>query len=334
MSVAPTILFIDDDQFFLEFYRAELSKEKISTHFAHDGKEGLEKAIKIKPDIILLDIILPKMDGFEVLEQLKSNAATRDIPVIIISVLGLEEDVNKMHSLGAVKTFNKLTSLPKDLTHYIKTSLETGKFEQNDKKIKTTQKSTTLDDEQVKSFYKEALMEMQKTLFSMLNKKIIVKDISISLVPYFEFKERVQGIEKIEGAIMVYGEIQARVPGIAMLIMNNNDTLIFMDLFSKSLLGNDVYWNVEDPIIEEFFNIVVNSFLNKIGDSLNDILILEPPIVSSANYAFNTVQKMHFKKKDAEPIVYMEQSFLVEGYGIDFSIFIIFGSPVTNSTKK
>lgn len=69
---------------------------------AKDGQQGLDLAIKKEPDIILLDIMLPKLNGFEVLDKLRYNPTTQDIPVIILSNLGQEKEVTKGKALGAV----------------------------------------------------------------------------------------------------------------------------------------------------------------------------------------------------------------------------------------
>ena len=69
---------------------------------AEDGQMSLDLAIKEKPDMILLDLVMPKLSGFEVLEKLRYNPATQDIPVIILSNLGQEKEVSKGKALGAV----------------------------------------------------------------------------------------------------------------------------------------------------------------------------------------------------------------------------------------
>ena len=69
---------------------------------AKDGQQGLDLAVKKEPDIILLDIMLPKLNGFEVLDKLRYNPTTQDIPVIILSNLGQEKEVVKGKALGAV----------------------------------------------------------------------------------------------------------------------------------------------------------------------------------------------------------------------------------------
>ena len=101
------ILFIDDDNFLRKVYQAELSDHGYEVILAADGEEGLEKAALEDPDLILLDMIMPKKNGFEVLTELQRNPKTRNIPVIILSNLGQEDDKKKGIDLGAVDYLKK-----------------------------------------------------------------------------------------------------------------------------------------------------------------------------------------------------------------------------------
>lgn len=101
------ILLVEDDTFFREFYAAKLKEEGMEVEVASDGEEGLDKVSKVKPDLILLDIIMPKKDGFEVLAALSQNATLKKIPVIVFSTLGQESDVEKAKKLGASDYINK-----------------------------------------------------------------------------------------------------------------------------------------------------------------------------------------------------------------------------------
>lgn len=98
----PKILFVDDDNFLRKVYEAELKEKNFDVVLASDGEEGLEKAQLEDPDLIILDMIMPKKSGFEVLTELQRNQKTRNIPVIILSNLGQEDDKKKGVDLGAV----------------------------------------------------------------------------------------------------------------------------------------------------------------------------------------------------------------------------------------
>ena len=81
----PKILIVDDEPFNVDYLEQELEELELLTIAAINGQEALEKVQSEAPDLILLDIMMPVMDGFEVLSRLKANPETRDIPVIVIS---------------------------------------------------------------------------------------------------------------------------------------------------------------------------------------------------------------------------------------------------------
>ncbi len=96
-----TILFIEDEPTLQKLVGGFLEKEGYQVISALDGEAGLKLVKKMKPDLILLDLILPRKDGFAVLEEVKKNGATKDIPVIILTNLEGSGDVEKALSLGA-----------------------------------------------------------------------------------------------------------------------------------------------------------------------------------------------------------------------------------------
>lgn len=95
------ILVVDDEKNIRLVVGKSLEKAGYDVYYAVDGVEAVDKANEINPAIVLLDLRLPKMNGFLVLEALKSDTATEDIPVIILSALSEEDDVQKAISSGA-----------------------------------------------------------------------------------------------------------------------------------------------------------------------------------------------------------------------------------------
>ena len=95
------VLIIEDDKFLGELLVKRLSQENFFIELATDGEAGITKAIDLKPDLILLDILLPGMNGYAVLEKLKADPALKDIPVIILSNLGQKGEIEKGLALGA-----------------------------------------------------------------------------------------------------------------------------------------------------------------------------------------------------------------------------------------
>ena len=97
----PKILMIEEDRFLRKIYKNKFSKAGFEFREAISGDEGLNKVYSEKPDLVLLDLMLPKRSGFDVLMELKRDKGTRKIPVIILSNLAQEEDIRRVMSLGA-----------------------------------------------------------------------------------------------------------------------------------------------------------------------------------------------------------------------------------------
>lgn len=95
------ILIAEDDKFLANAYRIKLEKEGFAISIVENGQELLDLVTKLKPDIILLDLLMPVMDGFEALEKLKAGENTKKIPILITSNLGQQSDLDKGLALGA-----------------------------------------------------------------------------------------------------------------------------------------------------------------------------------------------------------------------------------------
>lgn len=102
MTKQYKVLLIEDDLSLLKIYSNKLKANNFVVSVATTGEEGLHKAETEKPDVVLLDLILPEKDGFIVLEEIKKNPETKKIPVIILSNLGQTADIEKGKELGAV----------------------------------------------------------------------------------------------------------------------------------------------------------------------------------------------------------------------------------------
>jgi len=109
MNDKPTILLVEDDPFLSSILQLKLDKENFKTIRAADGEEALNLLTEqgIKPDVILLDLILPKKNGFEVLETIRQDPTLEKLPVIIISNLGQPSDIDRGKSLGVIDYFVK-----------------------------------------------------------------------------------------------------------------------------------------------------------------------------------------------------------------------------------
>lgn len=114
------ILFVEDESALQKTFGERLSPEGYEVISALDGEIGLRLAKTKKPDLILLDLILPKANGFEVLKELKEDKETKDIPVIVLTNLEGIEDINKAIELGATTYLVKAQYSLEDLVEKIK----------------------------------------------------------------------------------------------------------------------------------------------------------------------------------------------------------------------
>ena len=118
--MAKKILIIEDDKFLRELIARKLTNEDYEVSEAVDGEEGLKKIKDEKPDLILLDLILPGIDGFEVLAKMKEDQSLSQIPVVILSNLGQRDEVEKGLNLGAVDFLIKAHFTPGEVIERIK----------------------------------------------------------------------------------------------------------------------------------------------------------------------------------------------------------------------
>ena len=124
------VLVVEDDDFLRGIITRRLTKEGFNVSEAIDGKQAVRKIKELKPDIVLLDLILPELDGFGVLSEIKHDPRSSSIPVIILSNLGQAEDVEKGLKLGAADFLIKANFTPAEIVEKVKDILK--KFSKNE----------------------------------------------------------------------------------------------------------------------------------------------------------------------------------------------------------
>ena len=123
---ARRILLAEDDRFLRRAAEARLKRHGLEVLTAADGEEALRIARAERLDLVLLDVIMPKLEGFEVLKLLKEDEATASIPVIVLSNLGQERDVAQAKALGAVAFLVKAHLSLQDLVDRVDAVLAPG----------------------------------------------------------------------------------------------------------------------------------------------------------------------------------------------------------------
>jgi len=168
------ILIIEDEQSLTDLLMAKLTREGFTMESAPDGEAGFEKIKSWQPDMILLDIQMPKMDGYEVLE--KMNETNISIPVIIISNSGQTVEIEKTKRLGAVDHLIKTEFNPDDVVRKVKNYLETGVGEEDKAPI------VKLENQDGKILgIKVLLVEDDKFLSDICSKKLVKEGYTVYL---------------------------------------------------------------------------------------------------------------------------------------------------------
>jgi DNA-binding response OmpR family regulator len=124
MPESKTILLVEDEPLLGNLLRQRFEKEGMTVILNRDGEEALKTLRETKPDLILLDIILPKISGFELMETLKADPQLERAPIIIISNLGQESDMARGQALGAVQYFVKAKVSIEELVEHVKAFLK------------------------------------------------------------------------------------------------------------------------------------------------------------------------------------------------------------------
>lgn len=120
------ILIIEDDFFVRDLYDRELTREGFEIETAVDGPEGLLKAVEGEYDLILLDIMLPKMSGLDVLKAIKEKEVVKDIPVVLLTNLGQDSVIREGFALGAVGYLIKAAYTPSQIIEEVKKFLSSA----------------------------------------------------------------------------------------------------------------------------------------------------------------------------------------------------------------
>lgn len=114
------VLLVEDDVFLSGIYQKKFEMEDYKVSLADNGEKALLEVKKKKPNIVMLDILLPKLDGFAVLAKLKADSEVKDIPVILLTNLGQKDDVEKGLQMGAADYLIKAHFKPSEVVDKIK----------------------------------------------------------------------------------------------------------------------------------------------------------------------------------------------------------------------
>jgi two-component system, chemotaxis family, chemotaxis protein CheY len=122
--IKKKILIVEDDSFLSEMYATKLESADFEVIIATDGEQALDKMRLDKPDLVLLDLLMPKKDGFEVLKEKFINSEIKEIPVIVLTNLSQKEQIKKCYELGAKDFLIKAYFVPTEVIKKIRNLID------------------------------------------------------------------------------------------------------------------------------------------------------------------------------------------------------------------
>ena len=120
---SKTILLIEDEEVLADLLEKKLNREGYDVHLAEDGEVGLQKMRELKPDLVLLDIVMPKVGGFEVMEKASQDEMLKDIKIMVVSNSGQPVELEKAKEMGAVDWLIKTDFDPQEVIDKVKTHI-------------------------------------------------------------------------------------------------------------------------------------------------------------------------------------------------------------------
>jgi DNA-binding response OmpR family regulator len=235
-DTAPTrpvsILIIEDERSLIDLLVTKLTKEGFTVNAAYDGEEGYRKIDELKPDLILLDIQMPKLNGYEVLEKL--NQAGNKTPVIVISNSGQPVEIEKTKTLGAVDHLIKTEFSPEDVLEKIRAYLSGGK------KTETAEFKAVEDENARKLGVKVLLVEDDAFLREICSKKLTKEGYTV--FEAIDGEQALAAVGKVDPDIVLLDIILPAIDGFQILHQirgHANQAVAKVPVIMLSNLGQD-----------------------------------------------------------------------------------------------
>jgi DNA-binding response OmpR family regulator len=229
------ILIIEDEHSLVDLLVEKLRKEKYEVDFAYDGEAGYAKVTEFKPDLILLDIVMPKMDGYEVLEKLNQDG--NKVPVVIISNSGQPVEIEKTKKLGAVDHLIKTEFSPLDVLRIVQARFNgTGDANKEDERV-----LKPIEDERAQKLgIKVLLVEDDAFLREICSKKLAKEGYTVHEA--VDGEQALNGVKSVKPDIVLLDIILPAIDGFQILhqIRSNPDEKIGkVPVIMLSNLGQD-----------------------------------------------------------------------------------------------
>ncbi len=250
------ILIIEDEEALVDILEKKLLYEDYEVSIARDGEEGIKKVKEIKPDLILLDIVMPKMNGFEVLENLNKDKRFSSIPVIVISNSGYSADLDKALELGAVDYLIKAEfDLDKVIRKIEEVLFESDFSQKEDKEDQNLGKKKEISFQSSKNLKKILIVEDDLFLSDLCSKKL--KKVGFEVLTAFDGQDGLKKIKEEKPALVLLDIVLPGLSGFEVLkqIKTNPESasipvIILSNLGQKEDVQRGITLGAEDYIVK------------------------------------------------------------------------------------
>ena len=250
------ILIIEDEKALVDILEKKLLYEDYEVSIARDGEEGIKKVKEIRPDLILLDIVIPKMNGFEVLENLNKDKRFSSIPVIVISNSGYSVDLDKALELGAVDYLIKAEfDLDKIIEKIEKILFESDFSQKEDKEDQNLDKKKEISFQSSKNLKRILIVEDDLFLSDLCSKKL--KKAGFEVLKVFDGQDGLKKIKEEKPALVLLDIVLPGLSGFEVLkqIKTNPESasvpvIILSNLGQKEDVQRGITLGAEDYIVK------------------------------------------------------------------------------------
>lgn len=317
------ILIIDDDEFSQRVYGDGLEEAGFLVVHASDGKTGLEMAKTEKPDAIVLDVVMPEMDGFAALAELKRDSTLRAVPVIMLSGAASEEDFKRCKELGATLCLSKLTNSLSVLVEYLTTTLIKGL------PLEVSTPTTNVG-ELSNTIFVQASHQIQAVIAQMLHNAVTIGNFKATAVSSEVFKEHLDELTEQTGLVASYSVLKPPM-GAAMLMISKETTLALASLLEGP--------EAAPPFasgLTEIYNVISNTFLNVItaGLKADSVLLFQPPLLSTPDIAVRLMRKDGFVLEPGGINFIFRQTYTVSQINLTFEFILLLSTAGLELLKK
>jgi CheY-like chemotaxis protein len=315
MDKKSKILIIDDDKFFRSMYKQEFEDNGMIVEVANDGEAGLQKIMSIQPDVIILDLIMPKVGGLEVIKECKSDSKCKDIPILVLSGVASRKEIERVKALGAVGSFSKLLYLPSAMVEYVQQGLKGG-F--TDSRVPQTVRPTTIEEGEIlNDIFKSSAERTRDALTQVFHGDVEIGNLqatmssSSTLVDYLNQ----QGVDGPD-AMVIYSVLSP--PLAAGILQIDSDLVLRLNnlMVSRRSHVNGKLDSGGDIVesLKELYNIVANAFLTEITKRFqsDEVFLFNAPMISTPDLVLKLLTGDNFQLTTENSQFVFRQTYILD----------------------